>query len=135
MLCLLSSMRKVSLLSVQLYNRKKNVCVCFYVYPLHNDAHGGQKWVWDCLEVEGQALVNFLMWILGSEFGSSAMSSKGFSPLNHPSSPLNYVNVFLGTVCIPWSSFFNIKTCYFVLFIGYVLFFLFILSVKIASVI
>lgn len=31
MLCLLSSMRKASLLSVQLYNRKKNVCVCVFL--------------------------------------------------------------------------------------------------------
>lgn len=53
-------------------------CKCMYAQLVHEDTHGDQRRVSDPREMKLQAVVNFLMWILGTELWSSARATRDF---------------------------------------------------------
>lgn len=69
------------------------VCVCVLHVSAHT--HRDQKRALDPLELELQAVVNYRIWVLGTELRSSRRASKHFLLLNclSSSTPLHHMNV------------------------------------------
>lgn len=55
------------------------LCICMYIYQMCAGTYQGQKRVLDLLELESQAVVNCLIWVLGIGPGSSARTASSLN--------------------------------------------------------